>query len=111
LTGDQKIGGTISIFYPLIDLLVITRKEKIEGEKRNWEEFVKDSEKLGNNLVELTEITESIRSFSLEMPNKFLERLNDKIYNLLKEYDINKDEKVDFFELKIDKFAQDLKLK
>jgi len=34
LNGYQKIGGTISIFFPLVDLLGLTLRDRNEMKKR-----------------------------------------------------------------------------
>jgi hypothetical protein len=109
LTGHPKIGGSVSIFYPLIELLISFFKEKIEEKGRNWGEFFKDSENLGNKLDRLLAINESIKSISSGNLNIASKKLNDKIYDFLKEYDKNKDKKIEVSELKINKFARDLK--
>lgn len=109
LTGYPKIGGVISIFYPLIELLISFLKEKIEKKGREWEEFFKDSENLENDLDKLLTINEFIKSFSLGKLNNASEKLGDKIYNFLKEYDKNKNKKIEVSELKISKFVRDLK--
>lgn len=104
LNGYQKIGGTISIFFPLVDLLGLTLRDRNEMKKREWEEFVKDTEGLGNDFDELTTIVNSIKSKNFPS-----EKLNDKIYNFLKDYDKNEDRVIDVYELEIEKFARDLK--
>lgn len=111
LTGHPKIGGSVSIFYPLIELLISFFKEKIEKKNRSWGEFFKDSENLANNFDKLSAITESIKSLSLGKLNNTSEKLNDKIYDFLKEYDKNEDKKIEVSELKIGKFVKDLKEK
>lgn len=111
LTGHSRIGGSISVFYPLVELLISFFKEKIENKNRKWGEFFKDSEGLANELDRLSSITESIRTLSLGDLNNVSEELNDKVYDFLKEYDENKNRKIEVSELKIGKFMKDLKTK
>ena len=106
LTGYPKIGGIISIFYPLVELLISFLKERIEKKSREWGEFFKDSENLGNDLDKLLSINEFIKRFSSGKLNSASEKLDDKIYNFLKEYDKNKNKKIEVSELKISKFAE-----
>lgn len=110
LNGYQKIGGTISIFFPLVDLITLTLKDKSEVKKRRWEEFIKDLEGLSSNLDELINITNSIKKFSLEEISLFSEVLNEKIYTFLEKYDKNRDRVIDVHELEIEVFAHDLKI-
>ena len=111
LNGHPKIGGSISVFYPLIELLISFFKEKIEKRSSIWGDFLKDSKNIVNEFDRLLTITESIRSLSLGKLNNVSKKLNDKVYDFLKEYDKNQDRKIDIFELKIGKFVKDLKEK
>ena len=111
LTGHSKIGGSISVFYPLVELLISFFKEKIENKSRKWENFCKDSENIANELDRLSAIIESIRTLSLGNLNNISEELSDKIYEFLKEYDKNRNRKIEVSELKIGEFVKDLKEK
>jgi len=109
LNGYQKLGGTISIFFPLVDLLTLTLRDKSEEKKRYWKDFIKDCEKLSNNFDELTNIIKPIRNFSSEILKNPSNKLNDKVYKFLEKYDKNKDRIIEVHELRIDEFAWDLK--
>lgn len=111
LTGHSKIGGSISVFYPLVELLISFFKEKIENKSRKWEKFFKDSENIANELDRLSAIIESIRTLSLGNLNNISEELSDKIYEFLKEYDKNRNQKIEVSELKIGEFVKGLKEK
>ena len=111
LNDHPKIGGSISILYPLVELLISFLREKIERRSNLWEGFFRDSERLANELDRLLTITDSIRSLPLVKLNSISKKLNDKVYDFLKEYDENQDRKIDISELKIDKFVKDLKKK
>jgi len=109
LNGYQKLGGTISIFFPLVDLLTLTLRDKSEVKKRHWENFINDCENLGNNFDELTNIIKPIENFSLEKLKTPSEVLSNKVYSFLEKYDKNKDGIIEVHELKIEEFAWDLK--
>jgi hypothetical protein len=109
LTGRPIAGGIIGIFCPLFGALISYFKEKSEGKKRKWDEFVKDCENLRENLDRLIIMIDSVKNFSSEKISEAMENLNDKIYGLLKEYDRNKDRKISVSELKIEKLAEDLR--
>ena len=111
LNGHPKIGGSISVFYPLIELFISSLKEKIEKKDSKWGDFFRDSESLANRLNSLLAITDSIKNLSLGEINNASEKLNDKVYDFLKEYDKNQDKRIDISELKIGKFVKDLKKK
>jgi hypothetical protein len=109
LSGRPKIGGGVGLFCSLAEVIFSALREKNEAKKREWGEFLKDCEKLGDNLDELKLIIESLRgSLAGELTNH-LKELGTKIYDFLKEHDKNNDGRIDVSELKIDKFARNLK--
>jgi len=111
LTGHPKIGGGIGLSCPLIEALFFDFYAKNEAKKREWREFVNDCENLGDNLDRLTLIIQTLKDSLTDRPklNNYSQRINEKIYDFLKEYDENQDGRVDVTELKIDKFAWNLK--
>lgn len=111
LTGYPKIGGGIGLFCPLIDALFFELYIKNEAKKREWGEFVKDCENLGDNLDRLSLIIQTLKDPLTGQPKltDYLQKIEKKTYEFLKEYDENQDGKIDVSELKIEKFFWNLK--
>ncbi|MCE8158980.1 MAG: hypothetical protein I3270_00645 [Candidatus Moeniiplasma glomeromycotorum] len=112
LTGHRIAGGSISTFFPLFGALILLLRGKNEVQKQKWEDFLKASEKLGDDLDELLIIISSLQNFLLsEKAQQELKILRDKVYNFLKKYDKNSNQKIDITELKIKQFSHDLRKK
>jgi hypothetical protein len=61
-------------------------------------------------LDELLIIIDSLQNFPLSKPaQQKLKSLKDKMYDFLKEYDKNSNQKIDITELEIKQFAEDLR--
>lgn len=111
LTGHPRVGGGIGLFCPLIEALFFDFYIRNEAKKREWGEFVNDCENLGDNLDRLSLIIQTLKT-SLTGQAKitdYLRKIDEKIYDFLKEYDENQDGKIEVSELRIDKFSWDLK--
>lgn len=104
------MGGSISTFFPIFGALILFLRNKNETQKQKWENFVNASEKLGENLDELLIIIDSLQNFLLSKEaRQELENLKNKMYDFLKEYDKDNNQKIDIAELKIKQFAYDLR--
>jgi len=110
LTGHPKIGGGIGLFCPLIEALCFDFYIKNEAKKREWGEFVKDCENLGDNLDRLSLIIQTLKDYlTSQSKTDYLSKIEKKTYEFLKDYDENQDGRIAVSELKIEKFAWNLK--
>ena len=104
LTDHKIAGGVITAtgaIFPVIEALNTKIREKYyEKNKKNWEEFEKDTNNLLDNYHELLGILKMVKNSELGEVNQALNNLRSKTKDFLESYDKDKNGTIDIPELK-----------